>query len=349
LRPGQENLVIFAAIVGVPTDLVDAPQRARFNELKTDPDRAAYYDAMLADPRMQERPNGLEGERAKLIPSCTGESPSDADADAYPPVRIVEVARGFGANGVVQSICQKDFGPAMDAIIRVIIDKLDGLCLPKPLVRKANGTVPCNVIWELPKAGEEAPGTPTACTGPGTFLEPVDEGRPAVNSRGGQNCKVRQLPVEQSRTVPEGQGWYYDDFAEDLATKCGGQPQRVSFTDSGRPGNGVVVSLECLNETQHLPSTDTRRMPDQPEIGTECGELTGGAGAPIASGDACMVRLKDGSEDRAMFCHPELNVCVRACQGDSECPAAWACDRRDDIVAKSGGRAFCVNPTCGSD
>jgi hypothetical protein len=32
----------------------------------------------------------------------------------------VEVARGFGASGMVQSICQDDFGPAMDAIVRVI-------------------------------------------------------------------------------------------------------------------------------------------------------------------------------------------------------------------------------------
>jgi hypothetical protein len=39
---------------------------------------------------------------------------------AYPPRRIVEVARGFGANGMVQSICQDDFGPAIDAIVRVI-------------------------------------------------------------------------------------------------------------------------------------------------------------------------------------------------------------------------------------
>jgi hypothetical protein len=32
----------------------------------------------------------------------------------------VEVAKGFGANGVVQSICESDFGPAMELITRRI-------------------------------------------------------------------------------------------------------------------------------------------------------------------------------------------------------------------------------------
>ena len=50
-----------------------------------------------------------------LVPSC------DTDKGvAYPPVRLVELAKQFGDNGVIQSICQKDFRPAMDAIIKKI-------------------------------------------------------------------------------------------------------------------------------------------------------------------------------------------------------------------------------------
>jgi hypothetical protein len=59
------------------------------------------------------------------------------------------------------------------------------------------------------------------------------------------------------------------------------------------------------------------------------------------------VQLRDGSEDRSLFCHPELNVCVRACQASSDCPRAWVCDTRAETLATAGGRSYCVNPTCG--
>ena len=83
--------------------------------------------------------------RRSLVPSCR-----NGASKAYPPRRIVEVARGFGANGTVHSICQNDFGPAIDAIIEVIARQLGAVCLPRPLVRNKDGMVGCNVVWELP-------------------------------------------------------------------------------------------------------------------------------------------------------------------------------------------------------
>jgi hypothetical protein len=349
LRPGKDNLVVFAAITGVPTDLVDAAQRERFGNLEDEASREAYYDTLLNDPRMQETPDGnTDRNKANLKPSCFGETATGAPAAAYPPVRIVQVARAFGKNGLIQSICQKDFGPAMDAIIRLITDNLS-VCLPKPLVRTAKGTVSCNVIWELPPAEQAGVGAPTDCEGPGTYLEPVDANRPAVNDRGGKNCKVQQLPVSVERTVPTGRGWYYDDFATDLQRVCKGQPQRVSFTDSAKPANGVVVKLECFNETQTLKSTDTRRMRGQPEIGTPCRGVVDASGRAVAPESACLVSLTDGSQDRSLFCHPDINVCMQSCQNTSECPPAWVCDTRPESLSQSGGRGFCVNPTCGSE
>jgi hypothetical protein len=348
LRPGQENLVIFAAITGVPTDLVDAAQRARFDDLKTPESREAYYDAMLSDARMQEMSDG-KGKEANLVPSCHGVTATGKFADAYPPLRIVQVARAFGQNGVIQSICQNDFGPAMDAIIRAITDRIVSVCLPKPLVRTSAGTVNCNVIWELPPPAAASTTTPTDCEGAGTYLEPVDANRPPMNDRGGKNCKVKQLPVSEHHTVPVGKGWYYDDFAEELQMVCQGHPQRVSFTESAKPANGVIVKLECINETQLLRSTDTRRMPEQPNIGSPCSDLVDATGAPVPVEDACVVRFRDGSEDRSLFCHTELNVCMRECQSRTQCPPAWACDTRAESLSQSGGRGFCVNPTCGSD
>jgi hypothetical protein len=349
LRPGNENLVIFAAIAGVPVDLVDAAQRARFEDLKDDASRDAYYDTILNDSRMQEMPNGLAGTDANLVPSCYGERADGSPAPASPPRRIVEVARGFGKNGVIQSICQKDFGPAMDAIINAIIDAIPSVCLPKPLVKTSKGTVPCNVVWELPPADKASSGAPIDCEGPGTYLEPVEANRPATNDRGGKNCQVRQLPVLGSNMIPEGKGWYYDDFTPELQQVCGSHPQRVSFTDAAKPANGVVVKLECVNETQTLRSTDPRRMPDQANIGTACSGIFDQSGNAIAPDDVCLVHMTDGSEDRSLFCHADFNVCMRACQGASDCPSAWVCDKRPESIAASGGRAFCLNPTCGSD
>lgn len=349
LRPGHEDRVIFAAITGVPVDLVDAAQRARFGDLLEAESREAYYDAMLNDSRMQEKPNGKPGKDANLEPSCNRKLATGPDATAYPPVRLVQVARAFGEYGVIQSICQDDFGPAMDAIIRAITDRLVSVCLPKPLVRTSKGTVKCNVIWELPPATAASNRAPTDCEGPGTYLEPVDANRVAMNDRGGKNCKVQQLPVIDAQAVPTGKGWYYDNFSDELQTTCAGHPQRVAFTESAKPANGVIVKLECLNETQSLRSTDTRRMPEQPNIGSPCSGLVDSNGAPLSLEHACVVRLKDGSEDGSLFCHTELNVCMRACQSASQCPPAWVCDTRAESLSQSGGRGFCVNPTCGSD
>jgi hypothetical protein len=111
----------------------------------------------------------------------------------------------------------------------------------------------------------------------------------------------------------------------------------------------VVVKLECINETQTLRSTDPKRVRDQPNIGTQCSDIVDATGAPIAPEQACVVRLNDGTEDRSLFCHTGLNVCMRECQSPSECPPAWVCDTRAESLSQSGGRGFCVNPTCGSD
>ena len=340
LRPGSEHLVIFGAIAGVPKDLVDAGARAKFNDLKDDESREAYYDAILNDPRMQEVPAGpLTDGRTNLTPSCKGKTAAGKDAPAYPPIRMVQVARAFGQNGVVQSICEDDFGPAMDAIIRAITDRIPSVCLPRPLIRNAENVVPCNMIWELPPAESASSGAPTACDSV-DYLEPVDANRAAKNERGGVNCKVRQLPVTEQNTVPAGKGWYYDNFAEELKTQCVGREQRVSFTEGAKPANGVVVKLECFSETQRVRSTDNRRMPDQPEIGSECGAL---------SGNSCTVNMKDGSTDDSLFCHPQANVCVQQCQGSADCPPAWVCDKRKESLDQTDGRGFCVNPTCGSN
>ncbi len=108
LRPNRPDLVAFGVIAGVPVDLVESM-----------PD-ALDYERMLRDERMIEQidpappPPILPGDR--LLPSC-----SSASGEAFPPRRLVEVARGIGpGRSTVQSICDPSFGPAAAAIGRLV-------------------------------------------------------------------------------------------------------------------------------------------------------------------------------------------------------------------------------------
>ena len=128
LRPENPALVLFAAVVGVPPETVSAEQRANFDF--TDPvSRDAFYRAILDHPKMQETvdPNRTPQQGANLVPSCNTDR-----GRAYPPRRIVQTARGFGENGVVQSICEADFRPAVDAILSRIGDRLRKPCVQIP-------------------------------------------------------------------------------------------------------------------------------------------------------------------------------------------------------------------------
>lgn len=349
LRPSNQELVIYGAIVGVPTDLVDADARANVM-FDDDASRDAYYDTILNDSRMMNKTvNENVPALANLGASCTRTDSLGEQADAYPPRRMVEVAKKFGQNAVIQSICQDDFGPAMDAIIDVIAQQLGAVCLPRAIVRKSDGTVPCNVVWELPKAGMAPDQTPTECSD-AAFLSDVDVGRAPTNERGGKNCNVQQLAVKTLDQVPSGDGWYYDDFTDARAKECPKtQPQRVSFSDSAKPPTGVTVKLECLNETQTLINTRTDIEANQPQIGEACQNVADDM-TSFADDGKCVVLLKGGKEDKSMFCHPLLNVCVTGCTGSSQCPAGWVCDTRPDSLKETEGKGgYCVNPTCGAE
>lgn len=97
--------VVYALIGGVPVDLAGA-----------DP------VAILADPRMIETVDPVAPNR--LAPSCD----VAGRGMAFPPTRMVEVARELGHNATVQSICQEDFGPVVDAILRRVADRVSGSC-----------------------------------------------------------------------------------------------------------------------------------------------------------------------------------------------------------------------------
>jgi hypothetical protein len=131
LRPGQEQLVVFAAITGVPpTDPAEADFDGNSDGTLDDDESQAFFQALLDHPLMQE--TSSDG-TPNWNPACTVTNPvfnpNDPESEqfltkAYPARRITEVARGFGANGVVQSICQEKYDGAFDRIIRAISSHL---------------------------------------------------------------------------------------------------------------------------------------------------------------------------------------------------------------------------------
>ena len=130
LRPGNEELVIFATIAGVPVDLA-TDAYAGDVDWGDDSEREDFYEMVLGDPRMQHRidPSTQEDgniDTYNLVPSCRGDG--GANSKAYPPRRLVEVARGFGENGSIHSICGETFEPALGGIANVITRRLQSAC-----------------------------------------------------------------------------------------------------------------------------------------------------------------------------------------------------------------------------
>jgi hypothetical protein len=107
LELDRRGNVIISAITGVPPELVRNPS-------------AIDYTALLADERMQIRPDPERPTR--LAPACE----YGGVGSAAPARRIVEVVQDFAedGHGLVQSICQTDLRPAIEAIARSIAGRL---------------------------------------------------------------------------------------------------------------------------------------------------------------------------------------------------------------------------------
>jgi hypothetical protein len=102
--------LVYAAIAGVPTYLTTS---------------TSTYEEILAAPEMVEMLDPTMTNR--LRPSCN----VPGRGVAFPPRRLVEVARGLdarGASGIVESICQADFTPALDALIERVGERVVAGC-----------------------------------------------------------------------------------------------------------------------------------------------------------------------------------------------------------------------------
>ena len=309
------DLLVFGAIVGIPVDL--APGR----------DEATNWDALVGDesvrdPRMIERPNPMMP--SQLTPSCI----VAGRGEAYPGLRIARVARALEsaeASAVIQSICQDDYGPALELIINKIADVLSATCLPRPLNQNADGAVTCDVVEVLPSEGDV-----TDCSqisDRGRFFREMDED-------GRQVCTVCQVDRDGNNldSSPEcaglGTGWFYEADVTDGCPE--GREQRISFRNGASPSTGSVIRLECL-QTAGAGAGDVL-------IGTGCG---GGDSAICANVDR---ELYGGP----LTCDAVDTTCQLPCADTSQCVTAglggYVCYDRDGD--EGPGQRVCVNPTC---
>jgi hypothetical protein len=260
-------------------------------------------------------------------PACT----TAADGSASPARRIVEVAKGFGANGVVTSICSKSYENALNKILEKITKQLTGACLPNPLNPDNTGVVRCDVVEILGAKGKQAD---CAASRGRTFKENRQvEGLEGPETR--VVCNVNQVAVIDEKLVPAPEplpgvnplvGWYYDDFSPDVLETCvEGKQQRIATTPGADLASSATFSFECFS-----PVGGSIEAAGKAAVGAACKQ-----------DDQCN-DTEESSTSAAydLFCEEFNRSCQIACTGDAQCPDGWVCDD------ESGAKPFCVNPKC---
>jgi hypothetical protein len=237
LRPGQTDRVVFGAIVGVPVDLVDAQAIAA-----ADTDAAArdaFYQKVLADPRMKEMlaPGSMLPGSGDLTVSC-----DTSHGKAYPPRRIVETARGFGEESFLASICASDYKSAVSQLAEHVGKHVAPGCLDEAIERAASGQIACALRVILPASGKV-----TSCDALDASATRIGKTSPSDGGASRVICTLPQLAVHDQKLANDADtpqnGWYYDDFSAG-AHSCADQGQRVAMANVAMPA-GSQLFLDC--------------------------------------------------------------------------------------------------------
>ena len=287
----------------------------------------------LANAQRCEVPDPAENDTQgqQLRPACTA---TDGSGSAAPGRRIVETMKGLaesnsGVGTVVESICAADYAPALNAIVDRIAAALRQLCLPRPLNRNSQDLVGCEVREVQPEGG--------TCAEAGRGREP----EPVGTEDGREVCRVTQLPSDPTVGVPDGLGWFYDDFTPETVAACEFNPeqQRVSFTEGAAPVTGARIRFECLQaappQTQDVgwPCTSDAQCDPAPE---NCLD-----GESLADCETRILKERYDRDNLDLTCDTASNTCQLSCENNTQCPGGFACyDQSGD------GESYCVNPTC---
>jgi hypothetical protein len=232
LRADRPERLVFAGITGIPLE-TGCP----LSDMGDDD-----FACVLADPRMQQV-EAADG--TGLVPACQITGRGEAD----PARRIVEAIQGLdaaGGSGIVRSICEADFRPAMEAISRLIQKQFDGACLARRLERDGEGQVACRVIETL--EGSQA------CPRGRVDLGLRDERRTCQVCQlgdGEAGHRVDALGTDLSACASAVAGGHYWHYVED-APGC--DAGRVIFEGDAIAVEGSEVDLECLSTVGGLQS-----------------------------------------------------------------------------------------------
>ena len=235
LRADAPERLVMAAIVGIPPGTRHQCNLTNMTD--------ADFQCLLDLPDMQEViDNSAEGKGERLTPSCD----EAGLGEAFPPRRIVDFVRqinAVGNNGIVRSICEANFEPAMEAITSLIQSKVLGACLARPLDINENGQVKCIIQEETTNAD--------ACEAGRIDLDLVNGHRVCQICQEGDGESGRlvdELGTDLSPCAPfngSGDFWRYVP-GEDVPTECPATG-KVEFLGAAVPGPGSTVSLECLS------------------------------------------------------------------------------------------------------
>ena len=307
LKPDYPDRIIFGAIVGIPTEL---------REDVTIDDILKREDMQFkADPNNPMLPN----------PSCLRDNPEDRTKTdkAYPPRRFLQVAKEFGENAVLHSICAEDYKPALDRLIERIAKQLKGNCLPRQLRPNAEGIVECRVYELLNNEDTTCVKERGHADGPPEERTIRESGRTVKRKA----CLMNQVPVINNKPAAKA-GWYYDDFSPDLEECNEGEKQRIAFTFGELP-SGAGATFECF---QPVAKVDVSAKGFD-AVNTRCtmGESTD---------NLCPGRSDDTYK---MICFEPTKTCQIDCQVDPDCPPGWVCDK---AVGSDDPTKFCQQPTC---
>jgi hypothetical protein len=310
LKPAAyQDRLIFTAIAGMP---LGPNTGGKVHSGSADLQKILDRPDMKFDTR-----RNAAGTDDEPVPTCISES---GDGSAAPGRRYLEVAKAFGSNGVVTSICEDEYLSLLDTLIDKIAAQLTGACLPRKLTADpVTKKVDC-VVVEI-----QAAGSSLGCDPAKGRIEQLPNRR--VNGSDRTVCLIDQVSPTEGK-----QGWFYDDSSKEVKDQCKKDPQRIAFTGNGNPPAGAQAKFECFQPVQSNATTDDR---GRDAVNLNCAVNPLNPSAP--SGDAVCSTVSGNAVQ--LICVDD--TCQIQCQRNSQCPAGWEC-----VSEASGGRAYCVNPTC---
>jgi hypothetical protein len=316
LKPENADRIIFAAITGIPPEANGMP-----------------IDDILALPEMQFVPAmGADGKNTGVpTPSCFNSTGKEV---SYPPIRITKVVQDFGDQGILYSICEDDYAPALNLLIEKIANKLKGNCLPRKLNPTAEGKVNCEVFELLPLNGKQE------CDAEYGHLGDVVERtvREGTENKKRKACRMNQVPINidasGGKTAGDGYGWYYDDFNPELAEECPiDQRQRIQFRFADGTGDlrsGAGATFECFQPVARIDKDAT----GFDAVNTSCRE----------DQNSCSDKSDPAANGYKLVCIEGSKTCQITCKSNPDCPPGWVCE-----VGSGGDIKFCQQPTCPQD